>query len=123
MPHEEVRDHFYQCQNYLHALTLRLEDHGPRCCGCTTATWPVQAGSLRYRSTHRHIDLVTLCCITRHDLATNTLEISSHLSPGQQVFKMAAECWAYLEFGDHRRQMVTDGKLTSAVSDAGPRPG
>lgn len=51
----------------------------------------------------------------RYDPATNTLEISSHLSPGQQVFKMAAEL-AYLEFGDLIDAMVTDGKFTSAES-------
>ena len=56
----------------------------------------------------------------RYDPATKTLEIGSHLSSGQQVFKMAAEL-AYLEFGDLIDKLVEEGKFTSDESThAGP---
>ncbi len=56
----------------------------------------------------------------RYDPATKTLEIGSHLSSGQQVFKMAAEL-AYLEFGDLIDKLVEEGKFTSEESThAGP---
>ncbi len=38
MPHEEVRDYFYQRQNYLHSWTPPPKTSRSRC-GCTTATW------------------------------------------------------------------------------------
>lgn len=117
MPHEEVRDYFYQRQNYLHALDTAAED--------LTAQMRMHHGDLARELTRRltevhgvrinkRIDLGDTV-LHRYDPATNTLEISSHLSPGQQVFKMAAEL-AYLEFGDLIDAMVTDGKFTSAES-------
>ena len=51
----------------------------------------------------------------RYDPATRRLEIGSHLSSGQQVFKMAAEL-AYLEFGGLIDKLVADGKFTSEES-------
>lgn len=114
MPH---RDYFYQRQNYLHALDTAAED--------LTAQMRMHHGDLARELTRRltevhgvrinkRIDLGDTV-LHRYDPATNTLEISSHLSPGQQVFKMAAEL-AYLEFGDLIDAMVTDGKFTSAES-------
>jgi predicted transcriptional regulator len=51
----------------------------------------------------------------RYDPASRTLEISNHLSSGQQVFKMATEL-AYLEFGDLIDRLVDEGKFTSEES-------
>jgi XRE family transcriptional regulator, fatty acid utilization regulator len=117
MPHEEVRDYFYERQNYLHELDTAAED--------LTARMRMRrgdlAGELSHRLTEVHgvhinkrIDLGDTV-LHRYDPATKTLEISNHLSWGQQVFKMAAEL-AYLEFDDLIDGMVTEGKFTSDES-------
>jgi predicted transcriptional regulator/DNA-binding XRE family transcriptional regulator len=117
MPHEEVRDYFYQRQNYLHELDTAAEDltvqmrlhHGDL----------VQELTRRLTEVHgvhitRRIDLGDTV-LHRYDPKANTLEISNHLSLGQQIFKMAAEL-AYLEFGDLIDSMVEEGKFTSDES-------
>lgn len=117
MPHEEVRDYFYQRQNYLHELDTAAED--------LTARMRLHRGDLageladRLQIVHgvtlaRRIDLGD-SILHRYDPASKTLEISTHLSPGQQVFKLAAEL-AYLEFGDLIDKLVAEGKFTSADS-------
>lgn len=117
MPHEEVRDYFYQRQNYLHELDTVAED--------LTARMRMHGGDLAGELTRRlteihgvginkRIDLGDTV-LHRYDPQTRTLEISKHLSAGQQVFKMATEL-AYLEFGDLIDEMVTDGKFTSEES-------
>lgn len=117
MPHDEVRDYFYQRQNYLHELDTAAED--------LTARMRMHGGDLaeelsrRLTETHgvhinKRIDLGHTV-LHRYEPKTRTLEISKHLSAGQQVFKMAAEL-AYLEFGDLIDTMVTDGKFTSEES-------
>ena len=117
MPHEEVRDYFYQRQNYLHELDTAAEDLTTR----MRMHHGDLAGELSRRLTEVHgvhinkrIDLGD-SVLHRYDSASNTLEISNHLSSGQQVFKLAAEL-AYLEFGDLIDGMVTDGKFTSDES-------
>ncbi len=117
MPHEEVRDYFYQRQNYLHELDTAAED--------LTTQMRLHHGDLARELTRRlaevhgvhitrRIDLGD-SVLHRYDPNTNTLEISNHLSSGQQVFKMAAEL-AYLEFGDLIDSMVEEGKFTSDES-------
>ncbi|GFG73420.1 acetate metabolism transcriptional regulator RamB [Mycobacterium botniense] len=117
MPHEEVRDYFYERQNYLHELDTAAED--------LTVRMRMHRGDLarelsrRLTEVHgvhivKRIDLGDTV-LHRYDPATKTLEISSHLSPGQQVFKMAAEL-AYLEFGDLINSMVEEGNFTSEES-------
>ena len=117
MPHEEVRDYFYQRQNYLHELDTAAEDLTVGC-GCTAATSPA-ISSERLTSVHgvqivKRIDLGDTV-LHRYDPATKTLEISSHLSAGQQVFRLAAEL-AYLEFGELIDTLVEEGKFTSDES-------
>jgi len=117
MPHEEVRDYFYQRQNYLHELDTAAED--------LTIDLRMQRGDLardlsdRLKAVHGvHIVARTDLGDTvlhRYDPATRRLEIGSHLSSGQQVFKMAAEL-AYLEFGGLIDKLVADGKFTSEES-------
>ena len=116
-PHEEVRDYFYQRQNYLNELDTAAED--------LTARMRMHRGDLagelarRLGEQHgvrivRRIDLGEKV-LHRYDPRSKTLEISSHLSTGQQVFKMAAEL-AYLEVGDLIEAMVTEGRFTSEES-------
>lgn len=117
MPHEEVRDYFYQRQNYLHELDSAAEE--------LTSKMRLHlgdlAGELARRLTQVHgvhirqrIDLGDTVLHCYHP-KTKTLEISKQLSAGQQVFKMAAEL-AYLEFGSLIDTMVTEGKFTSDES-------
>lgn len=117
MPHEEVRDYFYQRQNYLHELDTAAEDF--------TVDLRMHRGDLardladRLTAVHgvhitRRIDFGDTV-LHRFDPQTKTLEISNHLSTGQQAFKMAAEL-AYLEFGDLIDKMVDEGKFTSDES-------
>ncbi|OBK70846.1 acetate metabolism transcriptional regulator RamB [Mycobacterium sp. 1274761.0] len=117
MPHEEVRDYFYQRQNYLHELDTAAED--------LTIDLRMHRGDLardladRLRAVHgvqilRRTDFGDNV-LHRYDPVTRRLEMASHLSSGQQVFKMAAEL-AYLEFGDLIDKLVADGKFTSDES-------
>ncbi len=117
MPHEEVRDYFYQRQNYLHELDTAAED--------LTAKIRMHrgdlAGELANRLTAEHgvrivrrIDLGDTV-LHHYDPATKTLEMGNHLSRGQQVFKMAAEL-AFLEFGQLIDKMVDEGMFTSDES-------
>ncbi len=117
MPHEEVRDYFYERQNYLHELDSAAEN--------LTARVRMHGGELRTELSRRLIEVHGVRIVRRIDLGDNvlhryhpaskTLEISTHLSAGQRAFKMAAEL-AYLEVGDLIDQMVTDGKFTSDES-------
>lgn len=114
MPHEEVRDYFYQRQNYLHELDAAAEDLTVRM-GMHRADL---ARDLSDRLTRVHgvhivqrIDLGD-GVLHRFDPQTKTLEIGRHLASGQYVFKLAAEL-AYLEFGDLIDGMVTEGNFTS----------
>jgi predicted transcriptional regulator/transcriptional regulator with XRE-family HTH domain len=117
MPHEEVRDYFYERQNYLHELDTAAEDF--------TVNLRMHRGDLardlsdRLKAVHgvkilRRTDLGDTV-LHRFDPATKTLEIGNHLSSGQTVFKMAAEL-AYLEHGDLIEKLVDDGKFTSDES-------
>ncbi|WP_066902755.1 acetate metabolism transcriptional regulator RamB [Mycolicibacterium houstonense] len=117
MPHEEVRDYFYQRQNYLHELDTAAED--------LTAKIRMHRGDLagelanRLTTAHgvrivRRIDLGDTV-LHRYDPATKTLEMGNHLSSGQQVFKMAAEL-AFLEFGELIDKLVDEGMFTSDES-------
>ena len=117
MPHEEVRDYFYQRQNYLHELDSAAED--------LTARMRMHRGELLGELSRRLTEVHGVRITKRIDLGetvlhrfnadSRVLEISNHLSAGQQVFKMAAEL-AYLEVGGLIDTMVTDGKFTSDES-------
>ena len=117
MPHEEVRDYFYQRQNYLHELDTAAED--------LTIQMRLHHGDLARELTRRLTEVHGVHITRRIDLGdtvlhrynpkTKTLEIGNHLSTGQQVFKMAAEL-AYLEFGDLIDSLVAEGKFTSEES-------
>src|SRR5262249_11671751 len=117
MPHEEVRDYFYQRQNYLHELDTAAED--------LTVRMRLHRGDLAGDIAQRLSQVHGVRVIRRIDLGdtvlhryipeTKTLEMSAHLSGGQQVFKLASEL-AYLEYGDLIDTLVEEGKFTSAES-------
>ncbi len=117
MPHEEVRDYFYQRQNYLHELDTAAED--------LTARMRMHRGDLRRELSKRLTEVHGVRIVKRIDLGervlhrydprTRTLEISTELSTGQQVFRMAAEL-AYLEVGPLIEELVAEGKFTSDES-------
>ncbi|MFM9032899.1 MAG: acetate metabolism transcriptional regulator RamB [Mycobacterium sp.] len=117
MPHEEVRDYFYQRQNYLHELDTAAEG--------LTARVRMHGGELRTELSRRLTEVHGVRIVRRIDLgdtvlhryhpASKTLEISTHLSAGQRAFKMAAEL-AYLEVGELIDEMVADGRFTSDES-------
>jgi predicted transcriptional regulator/transcriptional regulator with XRE-family HTH domain len=117
MPHEEVRDYFYQRQNYLHDLDTAAEDLATQ----MRRHQGELAVELANRLTESHGVLINRridlgeTVLHRYDAQTQTLDISNHLSWGQRVFKMAAEL-AYLEFGDLIDAMVDEGKFTSKDS-------
>lgn len=117
MPHEEVRDYFYERQNYLHALdtaaedlTVRLQMHRADLARDLSDRLTRVHG---VRIAHR-IDLGNTV-LHRFDAETKTLEIGRHLASGQYVFKLAAEL-AYLEFGDLIDTAVAEGNFTSDES-------
>ncbi|MCB0932122.1 MAG: acetate metabolism transcriptional regulator RamB [Mycobacterium sp.] len=124
MPHEEVRDYFYQRQNYLHELDTAAED--------LTARIRMHRGELLGELSRRLTEVHGVHIVKRIDLGetvlhqyhadSRILEISNHLSAGQRAFKMAAEL-AYLEVGDLIDAMVTDGKFTSDESRTLARSG
>jgi len=116
MPHEEVRDYFYERQNYLHELDTAAEE-------LTTRMRMHRADlardlSDRLISVHdvriKRIDLGDTL-LHRYDPETKTLEIGGHLASGQYVFRLATEL-AYLEYGDLIDGLVGQGNFTSDES-------
>ncbi|WP_326548238.1 acetate metabolism transcriptional regulator RamB [Mycolicibacterium sp. ND9-15] len=117
MPHEEVRDYFYQRQNYLHELDTAAE-------GLTVRMGMHRAELARQLSDRltmvygvriaRRIDLGE-SVLHRYDPVTKTLELNNHLSSGRTAFKMAVEL-AYLEFGGLIDKLVGEGRFTSDES-------
>ncbi|HEU0190020.1 MAG TPA: acetate metabolism transcriptional regulator RamB [Mycobacterium sp.] len=117
MPHDEVRNYFYERQNYLHELDTAAEDLATQ----MRRHQGELANELANRLTEMHgvhinrrIDLGE-GVLHRYDPATRTLDMSNHLTWGQRVFKMAAEL-AYLEFDDLIDGMVAAGTFTSKDS-------
>jgi predicted transcriptional regulator/plasmid maintenance system antidote protein VapI len=113
-PHEEVRDYFYQRQNYIHELDTAAEE--------LTAKMRLHradvAGEIarRLRTVHdvtivERIDLGE-GVLHRYDPEARLLEISPHLSSGQRTFKFAAEL-AYLECGQLLDKLVAEGNFAS----------
>ncbi|MGU3501289.1 acetate metabolism transcriptional regulator RamB [Mycobacterium sp. C31M] len=117
MPHEEVRDYFYQRQNYLHELDTAAED--------LTIRMRMHRAELTRELSDRLTRVHGVRIIRRNDLGegvlhrfdpeTRTMELGGHLSSGQYVFKLAAEL-GHLEFGDLIAKLVDDGHFTSDES-------
>ena len=117
MPHEEVRDYFYQRQNYLHELDTAAED--------LTIRMRMHRAELTRELSDRLTRVHGVRIVRRTDLGDNvlhrydpqtrTLQVGDHLSGGQFVFKLAAEL-GHLEFGDLIDKLVEDGHFTSDES-------
>ncbi|WP_067668107.1 acetate metabolism transcriptional regulator RamB [Nocardia miyunensis] len=113
-PHEEVRDFFYQRQNYIHELDTAAEE--------LTNRMRFHGGDLKREIADRLSTVHGVQIIERIDLGegvlhrfdgeTGRLEIAPHLSGGQRVFKLAAEL-AYLECGELIDKLVEDGNFAS----------
>ncbi|MGQ4617638.1 acetate metabolism transcriptional regulator RamB [Nocardia sp. R7R-8] len=112
-PHEEVRDYFYQRQNYIHELDTAAED--------LTARIRFHGGDVNseiarilrghdVRITER-IDLGE-GVLHRYDPQTRNLEIAPQLSGGQRTFKLAAEL-SYFECGELLEKLVDEGNFAS----------
>lgn len=117
MPHEEVRDYFYQRQNYLHELDTAAEELTSR---MRFHRGDVAGEIARRLETVHDVQIVQRIdlgegVLHRYDPASRVLEISPHLSGGQKVFKFAAEL-AYLECGDLLNKMADEGNFTSESS-------
>ncbi|MFI1918895.1 acetate metabolism transcriptional regulator RamB [Nocardia sp. NPDC020380] len=116
-PHEEVRDYFYQRQNYIHELDTAAEELANR--------MRFHGGDLKREIPRRLADAHGVQIVERIDLGDGVLhrfdpelrrlEIAPHLSGGQRVFKLAAEL-AYLECGDLIEKLVEEGNFSSPES-------
>ncbi|MFC8044203.1 acetate metabolism transcriptional regulator RamB [Nocardia sp. NPDC057353] len=112
-PHEEVRDYFYQRQNYIHELdtaaeelTTRVRFHG----GDVNTEVAKMLRGHGVRIAER-IDLGE-GVLHRYDPEQKLLEIAPHLSGGQRSFKLAAEL-AYFECGGLLQKLVDEGNFAS----------
>ncbi|WP_024795871.1 acetate metabolism transcriptional regulator RamB [Tomitella biformata] len=114
MPHEEVRDYFYQRQNYLHELDTAAEE--------MTQRLRMHRGDVlreiaqRLANQHgvkvvKRIDLGENV-LHRYDPETRTMEFAAQLLPGQRAFRMAAEL-GHLEYGDLINKMADEGGFTT----------
>lgn len=113
-PHEEVRDYFYQRQNYIHELDTAAEE--------LTAKMRFHRGDVAGEIARRLRSVYDVKIVERIDLGENVLhrydpdsrvlEISPHLSGGQRLFKFAAEL-AYLECGELLEKLVGEGNFSS----------
>jgi predicted transcriptional regulator/transcriptional regulator with XRE-family HTH domain len=117
MPHEEVRDFFYQRQNYLHELDTAAEDLTERMRFHRRDLSRDLSDRLTAVHGVRIVNRIDLggTVLHRFDPVTRTLEIGGGLSSGQYVFKLAAEL-GFLEFGDLIDTLVDEGNFTSDES-------
>ena len=111
-PHEEVRDYFYQRQNYIHQLDTAAEElanrirfHG----GDAHSEIPKVLRSHGVRIMER-IDLGE-GVLHRYNTENQVLEIAPHLSGGQRLFKLAAEL-SYFECGSLLEKLVDEGNFS-----------
>ncbi|WP_066911645.1 acetate metabolism transcriptional regulator RamB [Millisia brevis] len=123
-PHEEVRDYFYQRQNYLHELDTAAEDLADRLRfhrGDVAGEIGKRLRNLYGVNIVERIDLGENV-LHRFDPRTRVLSIAPQLSNGQKVFRFATEL-AYLEQGDLIRRLVDEGSFTSDEARALARMG
>lgn len=114
MPHEEVRDYFYQRQNYLHDLDTAAEE--------MTQRLRMHRGDMLREIAQRLTNQHGIQVVKRIDLGENvlhrfdrenrTLEFAAQLLPGQRAFRMAAEL-AHLEYGDLINKLADEGGFST----------
>ncbi len=118
MPHEEVREYFYQRQNYLHELDVAAEEMTQR---LRLHRGDVLREIAERLTTQHGVTLVKRIdlgddVLHRYDPETRTMEFAAQLLPGQRAFRMAAEL-AYFEHGELLDQMVEEAGFTTAVAE------
>ncbi|MCT1434765.1 acetate metabolism transcriptional regulator RamB [Dietzia maris] len=119
MPHEEVRDYFYQRQNYIDSLDTAAED--------LTTRIRLNRGDVRAELEHRLSEAHGVRIARRVDLPDGLwhrystedrrLDLSAHLTPGQQAFRVASEL-AFLEHRDLLDSLVEEGSFSSPAAVA-----
>ncbi|MFB6930819.1 short-chain fatty acyl-CoA regulator family protein, partial [Streptomyces noursei] len=120
-PHEEIRDFFYRCQNYLHDIDVAAE----RLAGEIGIRPGEVIGALTARLTEAHgVQLAAEpgARLHRYDERSRTLHLSSRLRPGQRAFRMATQL-ALLEHGEDLDRLATEdfppGSATRALARIG----
>ena len=119
MPHEEVRDYFYQRQNYIDSLDTAAED--------LTTRIRLNRGDVRVELENRLAESHGVRIVRRVDLPDGLwhrystedrrLDLSAHLTPGQQAFRVASEL-AFLEHRDLLDSLVEEGSFSSPAAVA-----
>ena len=119
MPHEEVRDYFYQRQNYIDSLDTAAEE--------LTNRIRMNRGDVRTELENRLAETHGVRVARRVDLPDGLwhrfsaeerrLDLSAHLTAGQQAFRVASEL-AFLEHEDLLDQLVADGTFSSPAARA-----
>lgn len=117
MPHEEVRDYFYQRQNYIDSLDTAAEE--------LTNRIRMNRGDVRVELENRLSEVHGVRVVRRVDLpdglwhrfsATDRrLDLSAHLTGGQQAFRVASEL-AFLEHRELLDHLVADGAFSSPAA-------
>lgn len=117
MPHEEVRDYFYRRQNYIDSLDTAAEQ--------LTNRIRMNRGDVRTELENRLSTKHGVRVERRVDLpdglwhrfspTTRRLELSAHLTGGQQAFRVASEL-AFLEYRDLLDELVSVGAFSSPAA-------
>ncbi|MEH6820771.1 MAG: acetate metabolism transcriptional regulator RamB [Dietzia psychralcaliphila] len=119
MPHEEVRDYFYQRQNYIDSLDIAAEE--------LTTRIRMNRGDVRAELENRLSETHGVRVVRRVDLPDGLwhrfsaqdrrLDLSAHLTGGQQAFRVASEL-AFLEHHELLDELVADGAFSSPAASA-----
>ena len=119
MPHEEVRDYFYQHQNYIdeldrtaESMTHRIRRDG----GDVRVALERRLTDVHGVTVSRSVDLPDGLW-HRYDAPRRQLDLSAHLTPGQQAFRIASEL-AFLEHRDMLDHHVSDGGFSNAAAES-----
>ena len=114
LPHEEVRDYFYQRQNYIDSLDTAAEE--------LTKRIRMNRGDVRTELETRLSETHGIRVSRRVDLPDglwhrfsaddHRLDLSAHLTAGQQAFRVASEL-AFLEHGELLEHLVEAGAFSS----------
>jgi len=118
LPHEEVRDYFYQRQNYIDELDRLAETLTNRVRmnrGDVRASLETRLAQTHGVTVSRRVDLPDGLW-HRYDPAERRLDLSAHLTPGQQAFRIATEL-AFLEHRDVLEQHVADGGFGTPAAE------
>lgn len=119
MPHEEVRDYFYQRQNYIDSLDRAAEELTNRIRmnrGDVSAVLEQRLAETHGVRITRRVDLPDGLW-HRFSPESRRLELSAHMTAGQQAFRVASEL-AFLEHRDMLDELVEVGAFSSPAASA-----